>query len=173
MGLSAIRNKAEPSNPLLDDIDKRSAMARQSISDLRHYAGTFRQAVDQSDAPEPLYTAALKRQTDQVRTFYGIDITLGAAPDLHINDRMTAEVLQIVREGLSNICRHTLAQCGALRLQRSAGWLYIQIENAGASAPVADFSPRSISERVTSLGGRLRVQSDADGFTSVQIQIPV
>jgi signal transduction histidine kinase len=82
-------------------------------------------------------------------------------------------MLQIVREGLSNICRHTLAQCGALRLQRSMGWLHIQIENAGASAPVAAFSPRSITERVASLGGLVRVQSDADGFTSVQIQIPV
>ena len=173
MGLSAIRNKAEPTNPLLDDIDKLSAMARQSINDLRHYAGTFRQADGQSHSQEPLYTAALQQQTDQVRTFYGIDITVDAATDLHINDRMTAEVLQIVREGLSNICRHTLAQCGALRLQRSAGWLHIQIENAGASAPVADFSPRSITERVASLGGQVRVQSDADGFTSVQIQIPV
>lgn len=173
MGLSALRNKAEPTNPLLDDIDKLSAMARQSINDLRHYAGTFRQADGQSHSQEPLYTAALQQQTDQVRTFYGIDITVDAATDLHINDRMTAEVLQIVREGLSNICRHTLAQCGALRLQRSAGWLHIQIENAGASAPVADFSPRSITERVASLGGQVRVQSDADGFTSVQIQIPV
>jgi signal transduction histidine kinase len=173
MGLSAIRNKAEPSNPLLNDIDKLSAMARQSISDVRHYAGTFRRADGQSHAQEPIYTAALQQQTDQVRTFYGIDITVDAAPDLHINDRMAAEVLQIVREGLSNICRHTLAQCGALRLQRSAGWLHIQIENAGTSAPVAVFSPRSITERVASLGGLVRVQSDANGFTSVQIQIPV
>ncbi len=173
MGLSAIRNKAEPSNPLLNDIDKLSAMARQSINDLRHYAGTFRQSDGQSAAPAPLYSTALQQQAEQVRTFYGIDITVDAAPDLHINDRMTAEVLQIVREGLSNICRHTLAQCGALRLQRSAGWLHIQIENTGASTPVADFSPRSITERVASLGGLVRVQSDADGFTSVQIQIPV
>jgi signal transduction histidine kinase len=173
LGLSAVRNRAEPSNPLLDDIDKLSTMARQAIDDLRHYAGTFRHNKGQRNTQDPIYTAALQQQTNQVKALYGVDIAVEAAPNLQINDRMTAEVLQIVREGLSNICRHTLAQCGALKLQRSAGWLHIQIENAGASAPVPAFSPRSITERVASLGGRVRVHSDADGFTSVQIQIPV
>jgi signal transduction histidine kinase len=173
IGLSAIRLKAGPANPLLDDIDKLSEMARQSIKDLRHYAGTFRQGDGQSHPQEPLCISGLKQQAKQVKAFYGIDIAIDAAPDLHINDRMTAEILQIVREGLSNICQHTTAQCGALRVQCSAGWLHIEIENAGASAPVADFSPRSITERVTSLGGRVRVQSDALGYTSVRIQIPL
>jgi signal transduction histidine kinase len=173
IGLSAIRNKAGPANPLLDDIDKLSKMARQSINDLRHYAGTLRQPDGLSHPQEPLCISGLKQQAAQVRAFYGIDIAIDAAPDLHINDRMTAEVLQIVREGLSNICRHTVAQCGALRVQSSAGWLHIEIENAGASAPVADFSPRSITERATSLGGQVSVQSDALGCTSVRIQIPL
>ncbi len=173
LGLSAVRNKAGPTNPLRDDLDKLSAMARQAIDDLRHYAGTFRRNKGQRNTQEPLYTAALQQQTAQVKALYGVDIAVDAAPNLQINDRMTAEVLQIVREGLSNICRHTLAQFGALRLQRSAGWLHIQIENVGASAPVPAFSPRSITERVASLGGRVRVHSEADGFTSVHIQIPV
>jgi signal transduction histidine kinase len=173
LGLSAVRNKVEPSHPLSAEIDKLSSMARQAIEDLRHYAGSFRQNKGQRKTHDPIYTTALQQQTDQVKALYGVDIAVEAAPNLQINDRMAAEVLQIVREGLSNICRHTLAQCGALRLQRSAGWLHIQIENAGASGPVPAFSPRSITERVASLGGLVRVHSDADGFTSVQIQIPV
>ena len=173
LGLSAVRNKAEPGNSLLDDIDKLSTMARQAIEDLRHYAGSFRRNKGQRNTQEPIYTAALQQQTDQVKALYGVDIAVDTAPNLQINDRLTAEVMQIVREGLSNICRHTLAQFGALRLQRSAGWLHIQIENEGANAPVPTFSPRSITERVASLGGLVRVHSDAHGYTSVQIQIPV
>jgi len=173
LGLSALRNKAESGNPLRDDLDKLSRMARQAIDDLRHYAGTFKRSKGPRPAQEPLYAAALQQQTDQVKALYGVDIALDAAANLQINDRLTAEVLQIVREGLSNICRHTLAQVGALRLQRSTGWLHIQIENAGASVPVPAFSPRSITERVASLGGLVQVHSEADGFTSVQIQIPV
>ena len=86
---------------------------------------------------------------------------------------MGAEILQIVREGLSNICRHTLAQHGALRMQRSLGWLHIQIENAGTGEAAPVFSPRSITERVMALGGQVKVGSGAQGVTSVQIQIPV
>ncbi len=173
LGLSALRNKAEPDNRLLEDLDKLSKMARQAIDDLRSYAGTFRRSKGQSGPPEPIFSSALQQQAAQIRALYGVEIAVDAAPNLHINDRMTAEVLQIVREGLSNICRHTLAQCGTLRLQRSTGWLHIQIENDGSSAPVPAFSPRSITERVASLGGVVRVQSQPDGYTSVQIQLPV
>lgn len=173
LGLSAVRKKAKLDNPLLEDIDKLNTVAQQAVDDLRHYAGTFSRNKGQRNTQEPLYAAALQLQAKQVKALYGLEIAVDAAPNLHINDRMTVEVLQIVREGLSNICRHTLAQFGALRLQRSAGWLHIQIENAGASAPVPAFIPRSITERATSLGGQVRVHSDADGFTSVQIEIPV
>jgi signal transduction histidine kinase len=86
---------------------------------------------------------------------------------------MSAEVLQIVREGLSNICRHTRAQEGVLRLQRRLGCLHIEIGNAGNGQPAATFSPRSITERVMALGGQVRVRSGDEGSTTVQIQIPV
>jgi signal transduction histidine kinase len=176
LGLSAVRHKAEPSNPLLEDIDKLSAVARQAIEDLRHYAGSFKR---QTGAAEPVFAAALQQQVAQVRALYGIDIRVSAEPDLQVNDRLMAEVLQIVREGLSNICRHTLSQSGAVKLQRSLGWLRIQIENTQAiaatdnqpTAPV--FSPRSITERVRALGGLVTVAMNARGDTSVQIEIPV
>jgi signal transduction histidine kinase len=176
LGLSALRHKAEPSNPLLEDIDKLSAVARQAIEDLRHYAGSFKR---QTGAVEPVFATALQQQVAQVRALYGIDIRVSAEPDLQVNDRLMAEVLQIVREGLSNICRHTLSQSGAVKLQRSLGWLRIQIENTQAiaatdnqpTAPV--FSPRSITERVRALGGLVTVAMNARGDTSVQIEIPV
>ena len=49
---------------------------------------------------------------------------MSADPDLRINDRMKAEVLQIVREGLSNICRHTQAQQGQLQHARDYSLYY-------------------------------------------------
>jgi signal transduction histidine kinase len=170
LGLSALRNKAAPGNPLADDLARLTEVARQSIEDLRHYAGSFRQP---GQAPAPVFSAALQQQTARIRALYGVDIQVEAAADLHVNDRMSAEVLQIVREGLSNICRHTRAQEGVLRLQRRLGCLHIEIGNAGNGQPAAAFSPRSITERVTALGGQVRVRSGDEGSTTVQIQIPV
>lgn len=169
LGLSALRKKAEPGNPLIEDLDKLSQVAHQSIDDLRRYAGTFRSG----GGDELQFTAVLRQQAAQVKAIYGVDIALSADPDLHINDRMKAEVLQIVREGLSNICRHTQAQQGLLKLQLRKGWLHIHIDNATGNMPAADFSPRSISERVVALGGRLQVACGHGGVTSVQIALPV
>ena len=170
LGLSALRNKAAPGNPLADDLARLTEVARQAIEDLRHYAGSFRQP---DQAPAPVFSAALLQQTARIRALYGVEIEIDAAADLHVNDRMSAEVLQIVREGLSNICRHTRAQEGVLRLQRRTGCLHIEIGNAGNGQPAAAFSPRSITERVMALGGQVRVRSGDEGSTTVQIEIPV
>lgn len=169
LGLSAVRKKAAADNPLVEDLDKLSDVARQAIDDLRRYAGTFRS----TGGDELEFTSVLLEQAAQVKALYGVDIALQADPNLRINDRMKAEVLQIVREGLSNICRHTQAQQGQLQLHRSQGWLHIHINNAAGDAPAAAFSPRSIAERVLALGGRLQVAAGHEGATSVQIALPI
>jgi signal transduction histidine kinase len=93
--------------------------------------------------------------------------------ELKVSDRLIAEVVQVVREGLSNICKHTVAQRGSVKLRCAHGWLKIQIENEGTGTPAADFIPRSITERAAALGGRTQVNSGPDGGTSVYVEIPV
>ncbi|SFB33247.1 Histidine kinase [Collimonas sp. OK607] len=170
MGLSALRNKASADNPLIEDIDKLMAMAAQVIGDLRRYAGTFKNASGQT---EPIFLVVLRQQAAQVREFYGIDIEVSMVGELNVSDRLIAEVVQVVREGLSNICKHTVAQRGCVKLRCTNGWLKIQIENEGAGLPAADFIPRSITERTAALGGRTHVKSGPDGGTSVYVEIPV
>lgn len=169
LGLSAVRRKAAADNPLNDELDKLGEVARQCIDDLRRYAGTFRS----SGGDELLFTSVLREQAAQVKALYGVEITLDSEPTLRINDRMKAEVLQIVREGLSNICRHTQAQQGHLQLRCSEGWLHLHINNSASETPVAEFSPRSIRERVLALGGTLQVGSGPECATSVQIALPI
>lgn len=169
LGLSAVRKKAAADNPLNDDLDKLCEVARQTIDDLRRYAGTFRSC----GGDELLFTSVLREQAAQVNALYGVEITLDTEPTLRINDRMKAEVLQIVREGLSNICRHTDAQQGQVQLRCSKGWLHLHINNSAGETPAAAFSPRSIRERVLALGGTLQVVSGPERATSVQIALPI
>ncbi|AIY42972.1 two-component system sensor kinase [Collimonas arenae] len=170
MGLSAVRNKAAADNPLIDDLDKLTAMAAQVIGDLRRYAGTFKNEAGQS---EPIFLVVLRQQAEQVREFYGIDIAVSMEGELNFSDRLTAEVLQVVREGLSNICKHTVAQRGFVKLQCTNGLLKIQIENEGMGAQPIEFIPRSITERATALGGNTQVRQGPGGSTAVHIEIPV
>jgi len=170
MGLSALRHKAAPDNPLIEDLDKLISMAAQVIGDLRRYAGTFKTA---SGKTESIFMVILRQQAAQVREFYGIDIAVSMEGELNVSDRLTAEVLQVVREGLSNICKHTDAQRGLVKLQCADGWLKIQIENEGIGTQSVDFMPRSITERASALGGTTQVKQGPGGGTAVLIEIPV
>ena len=172
LGLSALRNKASADNPLIEDLDNLTARAEMVIDDLRRYAGTFK---NKSGQTEPIFLVVLRRQAAQVLELYGINIAVCVEGDLKVSDRLTAEVLQIVREGLSNICKHTIAQQGSVKLQCADGWLKIEIENEneGLGAQPVDFRPRSIMERATALGGKAQVKQEPSGITAVHIEIPI
>jgi signal transduction histidine kinase len=170
MGLSALRNKASADNPLVEDLDRLSDMAAKVIGDLRRYAGAVRDGLDRS---EQAVLMALRQQAAQVHDFYGIDIAVCVEGELNVNDRMAAEISQIVREGLNNICKHTLAHCGAVRLACADGLLRVEIENEADESHSIEFLPRSICERASALGGNASVQRGTGGAISVHVEIPM
>lgn len=170
LGLAALCQKAAPDNPLHAELHKLQAMACRVTEDLRRFARQVRQPL----AGEPALLTELRQHAGRMREFYGVDIAVEVEGELSVNDRLSAEVLQVVREGLSNICRHTQARRGQVRLSCRSGWLGICIANEGTPpGTVAAFTPRSISERAAALGGRAHVQHDDRGSTAVHILIPV
>jgi len=170
MGLSALRNKAAADNPLVEDLDKLGEMAAKVIGDLRRYAGMVRDGLGKT---EHTLIVVLREQAAQIRDFYGIDVAVCVEGELNVSDRLTAEVLQIVREGLSNICKHTLARRGAVKLECADGLIRVRIENDADGTQSVEFQPRSITERTAALGGSAHVRLGAGGATAVHIEIPV
>ncbi|MGK5080375.1 sensor histidine kinase [Janthinobacterium sp. HLX7-2] len=169
-GLSALRARAAPDSPLLDDLDKLLDMSGQVIGDLRQMAQTVR-AGAQHEEVELL--VALRRQAEQLKKFFGIDIEIVAARGFDVSDRLAAEVLQIVNEGMSNIRKHTTARDGRVVLACGAHYLSISIENASDASGSGEFIPASITERASALGGSVQVEQAAGGATAVRIEIPV
>ena len=170
LGLSAIRNTASDDNPLSMEIDNLMRMAEKVIVDMRHYAVTFK---TRSGSNEPILSVVLNQQAAQIKELYGIDIIIAMKNEFQVSDRLTTEALQFVREGLSNICKHTLSQRGLVTMHCLNGRLQIQIENECANAVSTGFIPRSISERAAGLGGSVRVSQASEGNTVVLIEIPV
>lgn len=170
IALHAMSRKATPANPLAEDLHRISEMASQVITDLRQYAGRFNNGAVQS---ESAFLASLHRQAEQVRKFYGIDITISVDGNFSVSDRLAAEVYHVISEGLANIRKHTSARRGAVRVGCAEGWLNIQIENEGGHLPPSDFTPRSIADRAAALGGRAKVLKANGGRTAVHIEIPV
>lgn len=168
--VAAIRNQAGADSVVAPELDRLLEMCSGVIGDMRDFAQRFRSGRQE----EAELLVALRRQLRQVETFYGLDVMLEVQADSTINDRMAAEVFQIVTEGISNICKHTRARTAGVVVEEGDGQLAIDIFNPtadGGHAP-APFRPRSIAERVQALGGQLDVEAD-NRQTLLRIRIPI
>jgi signal transduction histidine kinase len=170
MGLCALRKKAAADNPLREDLDKLASVADGVIADLRRYAGAVKHG---ANSPCGLVLPHLHRQAERIKGLYGIEIAITVDGQVQLDDRMTAEVLQMVGEGLNNICKHTHAQHGSVRLGCKNGRLHLRIENEACEESFTKFRPRSITERAAALGGRAQVHQCASGGTAVLVEIPI
>ena len=115
----------------------------------------------------------MQKFSDRFSEATGIAVRLTVAERLTLNDRLAAEIFQLVVEGLSNIRRHSEASAAAVRLSTSDDRLLLQIEDAGQALQASVFTPKSLTERVEALGGRLRVGTSAMGGAAVTIEIPL
>lgn len=172
LGLEALRRRVTHDDALAEDLDDLIRMTSEGIAELRQYVGGLR---DRALPRETSLMHAVWRVAEKYREYYGIDIAVNANAEMHLNDRLAAEVFQILNEALSNVRRHTASRRVTLNLRRQAGELVVQIINHahGQSVDSTPFRPRSIIERVDHLGGHVDVEHRSDGSTVVTAEIPL
>jgi len=171
LGLDALRRKVTPDEPLYNDLEELADKTNGVIKDLRRYVGGLqdRDSADQSN----MLSSSLQREAQKFGEFYSIQVAVDVATEVNINDRLAAEVFQLVREGLSNIKRHTTSTRATISLTSLDGDLILDIENYNPEAERHNsFTPRSIKERTEALGGRVAVNV-RDGRTIVSVVIPL
>ena len=171
LGLEAMRRRVADEDHLVKDLDDLIAIAGAGIEELREYVGALRTASASRIADD--LASAVRCQAKKFSALYGIESTVIASGELSISGPMQHEVIQIIREGLSNIRRHTEANRAAIHIRQRDGRLLLEIRNdhGGQARPWRRFIPRSISERAKELGGRVRV-SQRNGHTVVAVELP-
>lgn len=172
MSLDTLRRRAAPGNPLIAEIDELIKIADNDIAELRRYLNELRDGTTKSDLT---LLSAVRREAEKYWNYYGLSVKVEADAEISINHMLAVEALQIVREGLSNIGRHTEARHSVVRLNHRDGHLLLQIENEGTAkgAKFVTFTPRSITERAEALGGSARAERRGDGCTVVSVDIPL
>jgi signal transduction histidine kinase len=156
------------------------ALCRHQVSELRSFVRSMRPADEGVSLP-----ASLSRMVDQFQRDTGITATFSSG-DLHdpAETEMSLELLQIVRETLNNIQKHS----GATRMALSVGMrdrhIELKAEDNGGGFPFTGsfnleelellrMGPVSIKRRVKMLGGELQLESHPGRGASVQIRIPL
>ncbi|MBM7862166.1 sensor histidine kinase [Lentzea nigeriaca] len=153
--LSAITLKIELTRRLVATSTERAreeltevlAVARQALTDVRAVASSYRQLSldDEIASARSVLSAA------------GVDVTLDAQPG-ELPSPISTVLATVLREGVTNILRHSRAERCAITLTREAGSVSIEIVNDGRPAATGEPSGNGIDNlttRVGALGGEL------------------
>ncbi len=129
--------------------------------------------------------AALRSTVGFFQKDSGIPTTFKADPTaMHDDIEASIDILQIVRESLNNVRKHSSASRVAVNISRSNGTLIIDVEDDGTGFPFAgEFSleeldllhlgPQSIMRRIRSLNGDLLLNSRPGRGSELHIRLPL
>lgn len=180
-GLSALDQKLEVGNmSIRGDIQELLELTNHELAELRRFVRGLRAGEERMDVLLP----AIQRYAERFSLVTGIKVDVESRGHVKINDRLAAELFQIVAEGLSNVRRHAFCRDARVEISCKDSSLLLQIKNsrpranpelerADGNETAKTFRPRSIAERAALLGGDTRVFVDEKDYTVVSVGIPL
>jgi signal transduction histidine kinase len=180
-GLSALDQKLEAGNTSIrNDVQELLELTNQELVELRRFIWGLRAGEERADVLLP----AIERFAERFSVVTGIKVDVEARGKVKVNDRLAADVFQIVAEGLSNVRRHAFCRDARVEISCKNSSLLLQIKNSRPRAnpeqergdgheSVKTFRPHSIAERAASLGGDTQVFVDEKDYTVVSVGIPL
>lgn len=181
LGIAALAQKLRGGNTdVLDNVEELLDLTSQELIEMRRYMWGLRAGEERRDVLLP----AIQRFVTRFAAVTGIHVDVKARGKVEVNDRLAAELFQIVAEGLSNVRRHALCNEARVEIACEAGKFLLEIKNRrpavnsdSAFGEEQDkqtlFTPRSIVERAALLGGETKVSIDNNNYTVVAVAIPL
>ena len=164
-----------------DELAQIQDLCRDQVTELRAFVRGMRQAETGSAG----LSASMRRLVEVFQKDSGIPATFVGAEMAGPEDpEAPLEVLQIVREALHNVQKHSKASRVAVAVARNAGGIEISIDDDGSGfafggafsleeLEVLHLGPVSIKRRVRELGGDLTVESRPGRGASLRIRVPL
>ena len=163
-----------------EELRQLQQLCRNQVTELRSFVRSMRPADDGASLP-----ASLSRMIEQFQRDTGISATFSSS-DIHdpAEVEVSLELLQIVRETLNNIQKHSGATRIALSVSVRDRQIEVAAEDNGGGFPFSGsfnldelellrLGPVSIKRRVRMLGGDLQLDSKPGQGAKLQIKIPV
>lgn len=163
-----------------DELRQLQELCRNQVTELRSFVRSMRPVEE-----GVTLSASLSRMTEQFQRDTGIAATFASAEMIDPpQTEVSLELLQIVRETLNNIHKHSGASRVALTLGKTGQKLEVRAEDNGGGFPFSGvFSleelellrtgPVSIKRRVRMLGGEMMLDSRPGHGSSLEIRVPL
>ncbi len=178
--LEDVGAEAMVSDPLKDEIADIRDSIRMLVDDLRQICGNLRPPTIDSLG----LGAALRSYTRDWSERTGLAVNLELSPNLgRLPEPIELSIFRIVQEGLSNIRKHAQASAVQICLKHTSPRMLLMViadngQGLNERFDLAHLSANGhygllgISERVTLLGGRLKLQNQPGGGLLLEVQIP-
>jgi signal transduction histidine kinase len=167
LGLEALRRKIPEGDSIAEELDDLVYMTGEGIAELRQYISSLKERLEKPLMP------AIQQVAEKYHYHHGIKVKVHGDSTLKISDKVAVEIHQIVCEALSNVHRHTTSKEVTINLYYCLQLLILQVINHGDKIQkFTAFKPRSITERVTNLGGIVKIDHQVNGTTTITAEIP-
>lgn len=154
-------------------------ICRAQVAELRAFVRSMRPLEVEGES----LSTAIRRLVENFKKDTGISASY-SSQEVTGEPESFLEVLQIVRESLNNVQKHSKASRVAISLTMQGEMLHIEIEDDGTGFPFSGnydlgelealrIGPGSIKRRVRSLGGELVVNSRPGHGANLRIRIPL
>jgi signal transduction histidine kinase len=163
---SAQRRLQKGSDPEVDRLLAATvAELKLAVEELRELARGVHPAILTEDG----LAAALESLVSRIPFPVDLDAAGGRLPA-----QVEATAYFVACEALANVVKHARASTATVRTVRRNGLLVVEVEDDGIGGAVARNGSglRGLADRVEALGGRLRVESPAEGGTRIVGEIP-
>jgi signal transduction histidine kinase len=162
----------------LDEMRRISQIVKSEHLELRRYMNKLRHHVPEASKLEEQLEAFLEKFREDHGLPVEMTLTRSRGP---LAESLRGEILQIVREGLTNVVRHAGATKASLQVDIDEDEVKIRIQDDGRGMPPANgdhgpggvTKPWTILQRTQRLSGNLEVDSLPGEGTRISVSIPL
>ena len=165
----------------MEELRQLQTLANAQIRDLRVFLHSMRPV----DVDGANLVATARRAAESFQKESGIPVTfLGASTPVGLPQEMSLEVLQMIREALHNVQKHSAATRVAVSMEKSERGLEISIEDNGHGFSFAGaysleelellrLGPASLKRRARSLSAEFQLESRPGRGAGLKFRIPL
>ena len=167
---------AKQDRAMADELEEVEELTRSSMREIRNFLA--------GNTTQPLQKGALMdRLRDQLRYLsqgLGLEVILESSPEnLALESRFEREIYLVLREGLTNVTKHSHASKAEIYLSQQDHQLTGTLKDDGVGFNLQDrpiFTGLGLSgmeERIRKLGGEIDVKTSPGMGTSISFKVPV
>ena len=167
LALGLARSRAAGTDPeLVALIESAGKEAQEALVELRELARGIHPAVLTETGLAGAIQALVERSP--------VATTITAVPAGRFPAAIEATAYFVVSEALANVAKHALAGSAQVTIRQLPGQLLVQVsdDGAGGARPDGGSGLRGLADRVASVGGALRIDSEPGCGTRLEADLP-